>query len=514
MSNTLEQIRTRAEADLEFFINLVAPERVLGHCHKEMLSWWTREDAKDHQLVLFPRDHGKSAMVAYRVAWALAKDPTLRIFYISATANLAEKQLGFIKNILTSETFSRYWPDHVNKEEGKRSKWTNSEIELDHPLRKTENIRDPSIWAAGLTTSMTGFHCDVVVFDDIVVYENAYTKDGRSKVKTQYSLLTSIMGAECKEWVVGTRYHPMDLYGEMLEMVEDIYDDTGNVVDEEPIYEVLERVVEDRGDGTGEFLWPRQQRKDGKWFGFDRQILARKRGKYPDRMQFKAQYYNDPNDPDSRPINYDRFQYYEKRHLTQKNGHWYYKSERINVIAAIDFAFSVKKNADSTCIVVIGVDAENNIYVLDIDRFKTSSITEYFRHLFDMHNRWGFRRLVAEVNVGQEAIVKSLKEDHFAKYGLTIKVDEVRPTRSDGTKEERIAATLLPRYENMQVYHYRGGECQTLEDELVSTNPAHDDVKDALHLAVMKAVRPSNHFHSAQQESTVVFHPRFGGRAF
>ena len=215
---TLEQIRIAAESDLVTFIKLVAPEQVLGQCHEDVCNWWDREGSKSHQLLLFPRDHGKSRLVAYRVAWELTKDPTLRILYISATANLAEKQLGFIKSILTSEIYSRYWPEHVHPEDGKRTRWTNSEIMLDHPARKKENVRDPSVFTGGLTTSLTGMHCDIAVLDDIVVYENAYTGEGRNKVKSQYSLLSSIEGAEAREWVVGTRYHPADLYNDLLQM--------------------------------------------------------------------------------------------------------------------------------------------------------------------------------------------------------------------------------------------------------------------------------------------------------
>ena len=121
--DALDQIRHAAENDLEFFIQLVAPQQVLGDCHKEVIEWWTREDAKDFQLLLFPRDHGKSRLVAYRVAWELTKNPTLRVLYISATANLAEKQLSFIKGIFTSEIFRRYWPEHIHQEEGKRTRW-------------------------------------------------------------------------------------------------------------------------------------------------------------------------------------------------------------------------------------------------------------------------------------------------------------------------------------------------------------------------------------------------------
>ena len=511
--STIEEIRIAAENDLVFFIQLIAPSQVLGSCHKDVIQWWNRPDAKHHQLLLFPRDHGKSRLVAYRVAWELTKDPTLRVLYISATANLAEKQLTFIKGLMTSDIFRRYWPEHIHPEEGKRSKWTNSEIALDHPLRKSENIRDPSVFTAGLTTGITGMHCDIAVLDDVVVSENAYTEEGRGKVRAQYSLLSSIEGADAKEWVVGTRYHPKDLYNDMMQMQEDIYDDTGDKTGSESIYETYERAIENYGDGTGEFLWPRQQRRDGKFFGFDARILAQKRGKYLDRVQFRAQYYNSPDDPDNRPIDYNQFQYFERKFLKQDGGNWHYKNTRLNIVASVDFAYSTRKTADYTAIVVVGVDADNNIYVLDIVRFRTDKISEYFKHILDLYNRWGFRKLCAEVTAAQQAIVKSLKQDYIATHGLAIKVEEIRPTRHQGSKEERMEATLIPRYDNNQVYHYRGGNTQVLEEELVTKNPAHDDVKDALTTAIEHSVKPAKSVRRSNQDSNIVFHPRFGGRS-
>jgi phage terminase large subunit-like protein len=512
MNATVDQIRAAAENDLEVFIRLVAPDQVLGQCHSDLVSWWTRQEHKTHQLTLFPRDHQKSRMVAYRVAWSLTKEPTLRVLYISATANLAEKQLGFIKGILTSEIFRRYWPDHVLADEGKRSKWTNSEIALDHPLRKKENVRDPSVFTGGLTTSLTGMHCDIAVLDDVVVYENAYTGEGRNKVKSQYSLLSSIEGAEAREWVVGTRYHPADLYNDLMSMSEDIYDNSLNKVSEESIYEVFERGVEQNGDGTGEFLWPRQQRKDGKWFGFDAKILAKKRGQYLDKGQFRAQYYNDPSDPDNVPVSADKFQYFERKFLKLENGFWFYKDKRLNIFAAVDFAFSLSKRADSTAIVVIGIDSENSIYVLDIDRFKTDRIVEYFEHILALSNRWSFRKMRAEVSVAQIAIVKQLKE-LIKQHGLSISIEEYRPNKHQGNKQERISSILEPRYDNMQIWHYRGGNIQILEEELSTRNPPHDDVIDALASAVDMAIAPSKSLQRNKKTNVVWSANRFRGTA-
>ena len=260
-----DEIRLAAEADLEVFIRLVHPNRILGGVHRELINFWTKQDAKSHQLVLLPRDHQKSAMLAYRVAWSVVRNPSIRILYISATSNLAIKQLKFIKDILTSERVRYYWPDLINVDENKREKWTETEISVDHPKRRQDLVRDPTIFTAGLTTSITGMHCDVAALDDVVVRENAYTEDGRNKVEEQYSLLSSIEGADGQEWSVGTRYHPKDLYSVMMEMKVDEYDEFGEITASEPLYEMFERQVESAGDGSGEFLWPRQQTTDGKW---------------------------------------------------------------------------------------------------------------------------------------------------------------------------------------------------------------------------------------------------------
>ena len=506
--DSIEDIRKRAETDLAFFISLVAPSQVLGDCHREAIDWWTRQDSKSFQLLLFPRDHGKSRLVAYRVAQALARDPTLRILYISATSNLAEKQLSFIKGILDTPIFKRYWPEHLLVEEGKRAKWTNTEISLDHPLRKTENIREPSIFTAGLTTSLTGLHCDIAVLDDIVVAENALTQEGRNKVASQYSLLASIEGADAKEWVVGTRYHAKDLYNDLMSMREVIFDDKGNQVGEEPIYETFERPVEDMGDGTGQFLWPRQQRKDGKWFGFDIPTLAKKKGKYLDKAQFYSQYYNNPTDPTSVPVARDKIQYYDKKHLTLEGSYWYYKGSKLNVYAAIDFAFSMSTKADYTALVTIGIDADNNIYIMDIDRFRTDRISDYFEHIFDGHTKWFFKKMRAEVTVAQMAIVKQLKE-LVKQHGLSLSIEEYRPNKQQGNKQERISSILEPRYDNLQMWHYRGGNTQYLEDELSQRNPPHDDVIDALATAVDMAIRPTRNLGRKNKSNIVWANSKF-----
>jgi hypothetical protein len=521
MSDMREQIRVAAEEDLETFIKLVAPHRVLGDCHTELLSWWTREDHGDHQLALMPRDHQKSAMIAYRVAWTIVKNPSVTILYISATSTLAEKQLKFIGDILESKIVRTYWPKLVNEREGKREKWTTSELCVDHPQRKEDGVRDSTVFTAGLTTSITGLHFEIAVLDDVVVKENAYTNEGRDKVAGQYSLLSSIestgtdedaTGAE--EWVVGTRYHPKDLYNTLITMEYEEFNSSGEQVDSHEVYEVWQKEVEDHGDGTGDFLWPRQVNNKNKWFGFDITILAKKRAKYIDKTQYRSQYYNNPNDPDNAPIERSKFQYYDKRLLQEENGYWYYKDQRLNVFAAIDFAFSLRTKADSSAVVVIGVTSENDILILDIDRFKTDKISKYFEHILAGYYKWGFKKLRAEITVAQQSIVRELKEQYIKSSGLPIKVDEYRPSRHEGNKQERISATLEPRYDNLSIWHAKGGNTELLEEELVMAHPAHDDIKDALAAAIDIAVAPRQSGRMAGKKTNIVYSNRFGGVAY
>jgi hypothetical protein len=497
------QIREKAEGCLLTFIRLVAPHRLLGAVHEELVGWWNRDDALDNQLTLLPRDHQKSAMIAYRVAWWITKHPDTTVLYVSATASLAEKQLKFIKDILTSDAYQYYWPEMVNKNENFRERWSVDEIAVDHPIRKAEGVRDPTVKAVGLTANTTGLHCNLAVLDDIVVPANAYTAIGREQVRGFYSQLSSIETTEAKEWAVGTRYHPADIYRDMIDMREYFYDEESEEDIEQQVYEVFEREVE----SNGEFLWPKQRRSDGKSFGFDDRELARKRAKYLDITQFYAQYYNNPNSPENSYIDASQFQHYNRESLNNISGVWYLADKLLHIYTAIDFGYSTKSTADYTAIVTVGVDADGFIYILDIERFRTNKISEMYDRITRTYRKWKFKKLRAEVTAAQDLVVQQLK-DHMRSANLPIVIDENRPR---GDKDERIRASLEPRYTNKTIWHYKGGNCQTLEEELVMEHPEHDDIKDCLAAVVDIAKSPPK--RSTQSQNNIVYSARFGGVA-
>jgi hypothetical protein len=318
-----------------------------------------------------------------------------------------------------------------------------------------------------------------------VVPENAYTEDGRDSVKKKASQFTSIRNTGGFTMAAGTRYHPSDIYDTWKNQQYELYDEEGELIDRKAIWEITEFAVEK----DNIFLWPRSVGENGKAFGFDRNSLSRIYGEYEDKVQFYAQYYNDPNDPGSNRITRDRFQYLDPKQITYSNGSWYARGKRLNVYAAIDFAYTVKKNSDYTAIVVIGIDHEGYIYVLDIDRFKTDKIATMYDHVSSLHAKWNFRRIRAEVTAAQSIIAGDLK-DRIREEGRSLSVDEFRPSSREGTKEERIAAILEPRYENLIIFHTKGGYTSAVE---IARKPGAD--------------------RSKQNDRKIVY-GRFGGVAF
>jgi hypothetical protein len=506
-------VRQAAEKDLVFFAKLVNPGYMYGTIHEEVFRWMMEyhlygrgEGFTENKLIMLPRAHLKSHMVATWCAWMIVRHPEITILYTSATAELAISQLYDIKNILVSNIFQKYWPEYINPDEGKREKWSQSKIIIDHPKRKREGIRDATIACAGLTTNTTGWHSDVICADDLVVPENAYTEDGRDSVVKKSSQFTSIRNTGGFTMACGTRYHPADVYGIWKEAVYDTYDKDGEYLGKMPIWNVKEYAVE----YEGVFTWPRRVRPDGKAFGFDQRNLARIEAEYTDKVQFYAQYYNNPNDPGSAKLSRDRFQYFNPRFLKKENGYWSYSGKRLNVYAAVDFAYSLSSRGDYTAIVVIGIDSDDNIFVLDIDRFKTVKTLDYFEHIRDLHAKWDFKKLQAEITAAQKTIVESIK-DFVRKDGLRLKVEEFRPSRQEGSKEERISAILDHRYANLEMWHNEGGWTPVLEEELVLARPPHDDIKDALAAAVSIAVRP---LASVTDRMKDFLSPKIGGSRF
>ena len=478
----LDPLRKACRESLWMFAQTVEPHRVYGDCHKELFDWWELcvREGIHNTLALMPRDHQKSHCIAVWVCWEIYKDPATTVCYVCATESLAILQLFDIKQILLSPEFTALSPEMVEPQEKKRAKWAETAIIVDHPIRKEERPRDPTVLATGLDSNNIGAHCKIMVKDDVVIDKNSLTEGARAKVESKAGHLSSILTTDGMEFCVGTRYHPKDHYQTLIDMMEEEWDGE-ELIGQRPVYAIHQRVVET----NGRFLWPRQMREsDGKVFGFDRTQLSRKKAKYAkDVRNFFCQYYNDPNAVQELGIDKSQFLYYDRESVVSIGGKWYVGKKRVNIIACQDFAYSVRTGSDWTCLFVLGMDADKNIYILDIDRYQTKKPSIYWKHMEAMYIKWNFRWVKAEAVAAQAVIIEGLREK-ISEEQYNLRIKDYKPNGQDGTKTERISQALEPLYEGGRIFHYRGGLIDELEEELVADRPPHDDMKDTLHIGV------------------------------
>lgn len=503
---TKAEIRKAAEDDLAYFALLVNPGRLYDEVHFKTFRFLM--DNEHDKLVLLPRGHQKSHCMAVWCAWWITKNPDTTIMYASGTEDLAAEQLYAIKGILESDVYQKYWPEMIHPEEAKREEWNHLNIKVDHPTRKQRGVRDRTVAARSIAANTTGLHGDILVLDDIVVPSNAYTIEGRQKVRAGYSQFASILNPGGVTKVCGTRYHGDDIYAMMIEMEAELFDDTGDVVGTEQVFHVYEEVVE----CDGVFLWPRTKcAATGKWFGFDPKSLARIRAKYfaaNERNQYYAQYYNDPN----RGINDDDnfgFDYWSSSSLTERDGKWFYGGKELRVTAGGDFAYTTQDTSDYTAFAVVGIDAEGFVYILDLFQFRTSKYAAMADKLFELQRKWGFHKCKLETNAGASMIVEHIRSE-IRREGIPL-VIEGKQSRVD--KDERYAAIMGTRYANSGVFHPKGGFINEYEQQVTMARPRHDDLRDAVCAAVEICKAPNKQRRTGviKREGNVIS-ARFGGR--
>jgi len=521
MDNKRQVAKSILEKSLHAFAKYLNPHYLYGDVHEEVFHWLSQDD-KENQLLLMPRAHLKSHCIAVWCVWQITRDPTSTIVYLTAGDDLAKQQISAIKHMITCERYRTLWPEMLNREEGKRDKWSSTGFNVEHPLRKEMGIRDLTVIVKTIKANTTGLHCDQLVFDDVVVPQNAYTETGRKEVKAGVAQFASIANPGAITKAVGTRYHPLDVYYDFREAmvplwIEDYYaEGKGEFVGEESLWEVKEWIAETSdGNLTGVYLWPRSQNPyDNKYYGFDPKELAKIRAKYHsvgEQAQFRAQYYNDPNDPESEKVDRDTIQYYKREEVEYTEGKFTYRGRSLNIFAAMDVAWTENKTSDYTAIGVIGIDYENNIYVLDLDRFMTSDFNVYYEHVAALHQKWSFRKIRVESNAGGHFVANEVKR-LVKQNGGNLLVDPKATTPNSGKKEERHHAILIPRVKNGNVFFYKGGVTAIAIEEIVLERPPHDDLKDVLTECIEIAKAPSRPIESGNVIRNVRFNKRFGGR--
>ena len=174
--------------------------------HYDLARWleqrWKEGDTR--LLLMAFRSFGKSTIVGLFSAWLLLFNPNLRIMVLAAESNLARKMVRNCRKIIEKHplTFNLI-PDHVDQ-------WAADRF----TVKRTQELRDPSVLAAGVTMNITGCRADIIIYDDVEVPNTSDTPDKRENLRERLDESRFILTPNGTQLFVGTPHHYFSIYAD------------------------------------------------------------------------------------------------------------------------------------------------------------------------------------------------------------------------------------------------------------------------------------------------------------
>ncbi len=228
-----------------------------------------------------PPQHGKSELTSRRLpAYLFGKEPDLRIIGCSYGSDLAVKFCRDVQRIIDSDEYRAIFPDvclsgkNIKTSSLGNYKRTSDEFEIVN--------HKGSYLAAGVGNGITGNPCDVGLIDDpIKGYVEANSPTVRKNVWGWYSTdFDSRKHNDSRELITQTRWHPEDLSGKVIELLNDNKD--WEIVKLEAIK--TQHFFDADKRAIGGALWPERH-------GLAKILNAKK----ADPIMFDALYQQDPS---------------------------------------------------------------------------------------------------------------------------------------------------------------------------------------------------------------------------
>lgn len=414
------------------------------------------QNEPDGFLDLWAREHYKSTIITFgkTIQDILAShgdeplvpnEVTVGIF--AHTRPIAKAFLRQIKRELESnQALKDLFPDILYQNpKAQAVQWSEDDGII---VKRKSNPKEATIEAWGLVDGQPiSKHFSLLIYDDVVTKASVNTPEMVAKTTEALELSYNLGADGGRRRFIGTRYAFGDTYKTVI--------DRGTA---------KPRIYPATDDGT----------IDGAPVLLSRETLMEKRrdmGPYT----FSAQMLQNPIADTSQGFRRDWLRYYDGE-----------ADKGTNRILIVDPANSKKKHSDYTAMWVVGLGADNNVYVLDIVRDRLN-LTERAALVFELHRKWKPYQVRYE-RIGMQADVEHLRSkmrDDNYRFEL-VEVGGTTP------KPERIKR-LVPWFEEGRIYlprklkrtNYEGVSVdlvhQFIEEEYTQFPVAeYDDMMDSL----------------------------------
>jgi hypothetical protein len=374
------------------------------------------ESEPDGYCDIWAREHGKSSLITFGGAiQEILRNPEITIGIFSHTKPIAKGFLAQIQRELeANDNLKACFPDVLYANPAKESRsWS-----LDAGLicRREGNPKESTVEAHGLVDGQpTSKHFQLMIYDDVVTRESVNTPEQIQKTTEAWELSDNLGTMGGRKWIIGTRYHYADTYSEIIKRgaaTARIYPATHDgSMDGRPVLftqDEWNRRIRDQGEATVAC-----------------QLLA------------------NPLAGHQRMFDVNDLQVYEVRPLT------------LMAYLMVDPARSVKRDSANTAMVVLGVDAAGNKYLLDGVDHKMD-LMDRWRWMRDLWYAWRAAPGIMGIHVGYERFGAIADLDYFHERqrleGESFEIEELEwPRDGERSKNDRVQR-LVPDIKGHRLY--------------------------------------------------------------
>ena len=475
-----EKVLKMAYEDLITFGKLFSPQDFLASTsppfHYKVGKMLIDRDIQQLALVL-PRDHAKSTLAAtavlHRFLFATKETPEF-IAWIGEAQDQATDNLAWIQNHIYSNPAVHYYFGDLQGD-----KWTKTEFTTSNGCRMiakgtSQRLRGKKQFS----TRYTG-----IVLDDFESELNTKTPEARQQIKNWvtaavYPAIDFDKGGFL--WCNGTIVH----YDSFLNNIVDNYKNAEKTGEEYSWDVVTYKAILDDGTTLWPSRWPLAKLEERKQFFIDSGTPAK----------FYQEYMNQAKSPEDQIFSEEDITegfYQGNVRFSDEHNSWYIKlddgrTEYVNIYMGVDPASTLSTRNDYSVIMVIGVTAEYDYYVIEYWRKRVLPM-ECADEIFKIAERYRpIRRINIETISYQEMLrdyvhKRSKREGKFLP-GIEMGIKGY----GNQKKKDRLFEGLQPMFKAGAV-HLKKNMHEFIGELLDFPKGTHDDTIDAFWLSTQYA---------------------------
>lgn len=402
----------------------------IGPFHQELSAQFVH----DRVAIAAPRGHAKSTWASFFYPlYMICENPGINILLTSATNALAEHWLMKIKRELENNVTIRQFYGSLQG-----GTWTREEIEWG----------GGRIMAKGSGKQIRGFRPDMIIIDDAETDDMVRSPTQRKEFDDWFNktLTPTVKGDDTQILMVGTLLHSESFLAELI--------NHGRFHWHHKLYRAL------KPDNTS--LWPEM------WPTKTLLNIREEIGEYA----FEQEFQNNPIPDDKRTFQEKWLRYYKQ----EPSGCVYFTT--------VDPAWSDTAKSDFTAIVTCAVDAQENMYVVDVINEKLSP-SDMIDAIFSVYARFKPATIGVETVAAQRLLKYNLEEEKKRRNVYPI----FESLTSAGRRKNLRIDALQPKFQRGAIYLKE--DQKDLITQLLNypSTKQHDDIIDAL-AYMLDIIRP------------------------